>query len=58
MKYGLGLVASFAAMLLALWKYKKYLQMAYVLYVSVLGIASALFFLAKVYGFIERRALN
>jgi hypothetical protein len=55
MKSILGLVVSFAATLMAWWKYRKYLQIAYALYLVVLGIWGVVTLVSKAYGFAERR---
>ena len=54
-KFILGFVASFAGTLLAWWKYGRYLQMAYALYLVFLGIWVTVSLASCAYGFVERR---
>jgi hypothetical protein len=51
----LGLVISFAATLLAWWKYGRYLQIACALYLVVFGIWSFGILVSTAYGFAEHR---
>lgn len=51
----LGLVISLAARLMAWWRYRKYVQIAYTLYLVVLGIWGIGTLASEAYGLVERR---
>jgi hypothetical protein len=58
MKFLLGLVVSFAAWLTVMWRFGKYAQMIYALYLSVLGVMVGRIAISALYHFAGRHMVR